>query len=69
MMEISQSDIEVFEASKQDTLYSKASLKKLARSYNKYVEPKDVISYCMCNKVRRKIYHNLIIDWYAQNSN
>jgi hypothetical protein len=58
-----------FEEAKNDTLYSKATLKKISRCYNEYVEAKDVITNCMCNKVRRKIYHNIIFEWYEKNSN
>jgi len=69
MVKISAEHIEIFEEAKNDTLYSKATLKKISRCYNEYVEAKDVITNCMCNKVRRKIYHNIIFEWYEKNSN
>lgn len=64
---ISKDDREVFEQGKDNGWITKQSMKKLQRAYNNYMGPGKKIQNCMCNKVNRKIYHNIIYEWYAQN--
>jgi hypothetical protein len=68
-MTITKEDIEIFKSSKLKGWITKGSMKRLARAYNKYVEKDNQIKNCMCNKINRKIYHNIIFEWYDENSN
>ena len=62
-------DKEAFEQYRENGWTTKQRMKDLARLYNEQVEPAKQIKSCMCSKVNRKIYHNIIFTWYDQKAN
>ena len=49
-----------------DGIVIKKTVIKGRNIWNKYHEPKDHITYCMCTSVKRNIYAKSIIEWYEE---